>query len=310
MNPSYEWTESDVLKLINDQVEEHLQLDYKRSASLEKSDPKKKEISKDVSAFANSAGGTILYGVAEGKDANGRSIPLEVDGIDPAQITKEWLEQVINSNIEPPLYGVRINPIPLNSTCPGKVCYAVSVPESHTAHQASDKRYYMRFNFESVAMQDHLVRLVMGKVQHPRVSGRVELVKLQPNNPDTVSISMQFILTNSGRIPAIDVYLELYVPQVLPPGISDFPPKMLRIKTVKGKLHRVYSYYMRDDSGPLPLFPDIEYPIFHGNGPYVRLSLPVSQFQDLQNEELSWVVYADKAEPHKDQITIKQALPC
>lgn len=77
-------------------VQESLELDYKQSAALERTDVRKNELSKDVSAFANSAGGTILYGMKE----NGR-IPIALDsGCDPNEISKEWIEQVINSRIQ------------------------------------------------------------------------------------------------------------------------------------------------------------------------------------------------------------------
>ena len=57
-------TEADLLALISAGVEESAALDYKRADSLNKRDDKKKtEITKDVSSFANSAGGTIIYGI-------------------------------------------------------------------------------------------------------------------------------------------------------------------------------------------------------------------------------------------------------
>src|SRR5438552_3811723 len=90
-------TEQDLLRLVTEQVEESLTLDYKRSAALQNDDLSKNEISKDVSAFANSAGGTLVYGVVE----TGH-LPSSLDtGCDPAVIRREWLEQVINSRIQP-----------------------------------------------------------------------------------------------------------------------------------------------------------------------------------------------------------------
>ena len=62
-----EWTEDDLLLLIRDSVEEGPDLEYKRCAALKKDDPQRREISKDVSAMANSAGGTIICGMVEKK---------------------------------------------------------------------------------------------------------------------------------------------------------------------------------------------------------------------------------------------------
>src|SRR5262245_21272367 len=102
-NP-WEWEESDLLELIRTQRPEGLDLDYKACDALQNTDGKKNEISKDVSAFANSSGGTLLYGMLE----NGH-VPTGLDGgYDPSVIAKEWLEQVINSRIQWRIDGVRV----------------------------------------------------------------------------------------------------------------------------------------------------------------------------------------------------------
>ena len=141
---SWERDESDLQRLIDDQVEEDSRLEYKAAESLGLSDGKKNEISKDVSAFANSAGGTIIYGIRESSGTPPHR-PEGLDGIDPAQLSKEWLDQVINSRIRERILGVLINPVNLSGQQSGKVAYVVQIPQSTTAHQASDNRYYRRF---------------------------------------------------------------------------------------------------------------------------------------------------------------------
>src|SRR6266536_186699 len=116
------WDEGGILELIRDQVPENLTLDYKRAAALDKSESKKAEISKDASAFANSAGGVLVYGVAEIDQ-----VPTHIDGgVDPSDISREWLENVINSRIQPRIDGIVIHPIPLTISYPGRVIYVVS----------------------------------------------------------------------------------------------------------------------------------------------------------------------------------------
>ena len=159
------WTEQNLLDLINNQQEEHIQLDFKRAAALARTERDKNEISKDVSAFANTIGGTILYGIQEAQDPPHPA--AAIDPVDPNVFTKEWLEQVINSRIQPRISGVFIDPIPLPVTRAGQVVYRVVIPESATAHQASDKKYYRRFNFESVAMEDHEIRQAMFRLTKP-----------------------------------------------------------------------------------------------------------------------------------------------
>jgi predicted HTH transcriptional regulator len=97
MYESWLWKEDDLLNLSRDEVRESTTLEYKSCDALEKTDGKRKEISRDVSALANSARGTIVYGITENRSTHQ---PDETDvGYDPGIISDEWLEQVINPNI-------------------------------------------------------------------------------------------------------------------------------------------------------------------------------------------------------------------
>lgn len=169
MKKPWEWQEADVLDLIRNKVPEGLDLDYKESRALSRE--KRGEICKDVSAFANSAGGTLVYGVAEDPKTHE---PCAIDGCDPAVISKEWIEQVINSGIQRRIDGIRINPISLSST-PTRCIYVVWVPESSRApHMAVEKhRYYKRFNFQSIPMEDYEVRDVSRRGETPDLELRL-----------------------------------------------------------------------------------------------------------------------------------------
>jgi Putative DNA-binding domain len=165
MKPSQEWLESDIVEMIKNQAKENLNLDYKACAALAKTDGKKTEVSKDVSSFANSAGGVIIYGVSE-RDY----LPIEIDsGFDPTEISKEWLENIINSNIHPKIDNLHINQIDLKSQGIGKVIYVVTIPQATfmAPHQAQDKRYYKRYNFQSAPMDDYEIKDILNRVRYP-----------------------------------------------------------------------------------------------------------------------------------------------
>lgn len=150
--------------LINNQVEENLHLDYKASGALGKQNEKTSEISKDVSAMANSDGGIIVYGIKEDEDK--KHIPKEISPIRRIDYPKEWLEQIINDKIQPRINGIQIFPLTIDNE---NDVYIVEIPKSSTAHQAADKKYYKRFNFQSTAMYDYEIRDILNRAKNPQI---------------------------------------------------------------------------------------------------------------------------------------------
>src|SRR6266446_4502698 len=129
-------TLSDIEQMIRDQVQENIHLDYKDSRALRKG--ARDDFAKDVSAFGNSDGGVLIYGVQE-KD----HLPTTIDqGVADSEVSREWIESAIMTGINPRVEDVRIVPIP---TSPGRSLYVIEVQKSFRGpHQASDKRYYKR----------------------------------------------------------------------------------------------------------------------------------------------------------------------
>ena len=135
---------SHLQRLVDEGLEESLTLDYKASPSLSRESGKPEELCKDVSALANSAGGQLIYGIEEDKAA-GKPSKVDDGVIDP-KITKEWIEQILNSKVLPRIDRVRIDRIDMET---GKFGYVITVQQSQTGpHQAPDGRYYKRFNFQ------------------------------------------------------------------------------------------------------------------------------------------------------------------
>jgi predicted HTH transcriptional regulator len=150
--------------LIKNQIEESLHLEYKASGALGKQNDKTTEISKDVSAMANSDGGVLIFGIKE--DEINRHLPKEINPIKRKDFPKEWLEQTIQEKIQPRINGVQIFSISIGIE---DVVYVVEIPKSNTAHQAADKKYYKRFNFLSTAMHDYEIRDILNRTKNPEV---------------------------------------------------------------------------------------------------------------------------------------------
>ncbi|MFE4029319.1 helix-turn-helix domain-containing protein [Priestia sp. YIM B13551] len=211
MNEPWNWTESDILKMIEDKVTETLGLDYKASGALSKDSKKVIELTKDVSAFANATGGVLVYGVPEDKQ---KRFPLQIDGgVDPKVISKEWLEQIINSNIQRRIPGVRINEIQLSHTT--NVMYVIYVPESNLApHMAADKRYYKRHNFQTLMMEDYEVRDVMTRHQRPKLIFDIDI---ENNESAGDRFNCRFLLSNDSLVPAQYTTVEMFIDLNLEP---------------------------------------------------------------------------------------------
>lgn len=191
------WDEMTIQQYIDDKTQESLVLEYKAADALLKTDGKKKEITKDVSAMANSAGGIIVYGIQEYQQPDKKHLPEKIGPIDQTQFTKEWLEQVINT-IRPRIDGLTIHPVPIASA-PSHVVYVVEISQSATAHQATDWRYYKRFNFQSVPMEDYEIRDVMNRAVVPdaRVEFGLHLINVSDQEPD-YRRRLRVIVKNGG----------------------------------------------------------------------------------------------------------------
>jgi hypothetical protein len=195
-------TLEDLNALVANEAHEDIHLDFKASGSLSKEDKKKTEISKDVSAFANSDGGTIVYGMTE-KDNKASGLDDGVSGLD-----REWLENVITSTINPRIDGIVIHPIEVSN---GSFAYIVHIPRSERApHQAQDKKFYKRFNFKSVPMEHYEIMDVMRRQSAPLLSLGFSF-KRQMNGNSMRPTETIFRVINKSDTPAENFAVRIYI---------------------------------------------------------------------------------------------------
>ena len=134
--------------------------------------------------MVNSSGGIIIYGIKEFDEVTKRHLPETITPINCVEFSKEWLEQIIN-NIKPKIAGVVIHPVLLDIGL-NQVVYVVEIPQSDTAHQATDKRYYKRYNFQSVPMDDYEIRDVMHRAIIPNANLKLSLFRGNWGHPGEI----------------------------------------------------------------------------------------------------------------------------
>ena len=187
----------DIVDLIERGEEESYLLDYKREINYNNKDDKK-EICKDVSSFANSRGGILIYGIEEEK--NGDAAPRPKNDIPPFGVEildTERIENIISNGIYP-----RVNiEIKLVKNDNRKnfiliIGIAASSNAPHMVVSKGDFRYYKRGNYESEVMNEADVRELyrrnedmLEKLNDLIKERRVLIFELNPNLRNTVTYS-------------------------------------------------------------------------------------------------------------------------
>lgn len=107
-------TRPDLESLLTEKTSEGRTLDYKRDLNLAK-DEDKRELARDVSSLANAAGGDLVYGIEEAKDADGKNlgIPESLVGVDCPNFdaTKLRFENIVRDLLDPRVQGIAFHKV-------------------------------------------------------------------------------------------------------------------------------------------------------------------------------------------------------
>lgn len=192
-----EYTYEDIESLIDNGAEESLNLEFKEARALSKDDKYKAEITKDVSAFANSDGGIIIYGIQEkGHKAS------HITFINGNEYTKEWLELIINSGINRRIPNLKIYPIHKDGNIEQTI-YLVKIPYSiEVPHMNKEKLYYKRFNFQSVKMEEYEVRQLYYRKSKVSIDLENCILNICDNQDviDVIKVQLLVFIINNGDI--------------------------------------------------------------------------------------------------------------
>lgn len=172
-----ELTYSDIEDLVNVRKErEGYHLDYK--GKIGEPDRFKKEFSKDISSFGNTDGGYLIIGVDKDYNIVGIEQTISNKPVD------EWFNQVLSTNIDPPVfyYNPKVIPIPDSE----KVIVVIHVPESSKKpHMVGEThQYFIRLNDSSKPSTHNQVREMFDFSRHRTDEFREFLIKRNLHDED------------------------------------------------------------------------------------------------------------------------------
>ena len=201
------WTEEDLQQLIGQP--ESFTLEFHESRVRSPGKNFARLLARDISAFANSEGGSIVLGVRESR---GRPrLALEGDeGIDPKLLSLDQLRYLAEISVRPAMQGIQCQAIPLSGERTGRVVYVIVVPKGDTAYQANDYIYYGRNGFRSEPLPDHLVRLIM--LRGATATARLEVDHCETLTKDEYDqYRFHLIVVNNGQRSIEDFLLAVSV---------------------------------------------------------------------------------------------------
>ena len=279
-------------------------------------------LSKALSAFANSGGGTLVLGLKQ----DGKIWQVDDGGI-AAQVgrasTKEWLEDIIPHLVELPLqifnvYEAKRNPAD-SQIDPEKAIFVIEIGDSTAApHQATDKFYYGRIAGKSKPLSHRFILDILGRRQNPKIELTFEITKKYQTQKIQGFTTPQKYVRHLLDITAHNIG-RVYVQYL---AICLYVPKPLILKTLNSQ----EIFVTRDDqreyweSSYTNLVIDFIDPLSdrHGVGRYAPVlpglkhswSYSLSNDYDYQKLSVSdqiihWEVYADNAPPDTDSVALK-----
>ena len=148
------WTAKDLDAVMDAKVKESRFIEYKRELASTK-DSDVKDLLADVSAFANSSGGTILYGIDEDQ---GEPVACTGIGSIDTQKTIERLNNIIGNSLDPPLRGFNFDVIERQD---GQRVLVLQINQSPSAPHMLNKgspKFYSRGVAGNVPMGSYEIR--------------------------------------------------------------------------------------------------------------------------------------------------------
>ncbi|MEK6890913.1 MAG: ATP-binding protein [Nanoarchaeota archaeon] len=195
--------EKDLNNLIINKISEDTRLEYKRPIFSQKDF--KEELIKDISAMANSDGGTIIYGINEDNH-----FPQEIVWIEKDEGYKEKIEQIANSKIFRKIERLIVKKVLSDDQT--KFVIIIEIPKSdlapHQVHKDNEqRRYYKRQGSITKQMEHYEVEDLFFKRKRPILK-----IDLRNISKDMHKPIFEIYLENIGKVVGEHSYIKVKIP--------------------------------------------------------------------------------------------------
>lgn len=295
-------TFEDIEALLGAESESH-ELEFKRGDELDAIDQNKtkEELVRDVSAFANAGGGTIIYGIEEDKGSPARAAAIHP--VSNEKVTDLRLTQIIRTGLEPVFSKFSVRQIDVPT---GGYIFVIAVERADTAHQCkADQKYYHRVGMHRPAMYDYEIRDVMNRRTSPIVRVYYKLIQIETSSECHVYIFAPILVNEGGRT------ARHWVLEVIVPNIAKLDSQIHHLIKPKGELDgtppRLVFEYACDrtvSDRPAILLPGQSLSLSGGHYAYLRLKVTKDTYQELEKARPAIVMrmYVDDCRMEKTVI--------
>ena len=277
-------------QFLTDKTCEGPHLDFKRELPAVWNDDAKRELLADATAFANSGGGDLIFGIEEDGEAQAVAlVPQTLANLDQ-EIRR--IQDILMTWAEPRLPGVQVHGIPLSGAGTDGFAVVVRIPQSWVGpHRVKTNQHFyiregrrkrpldvpeIRSLFLRSDSQARLVRdfrterlgkILAGEAPHGLVDGPILVVHIVPTQAALGLVQIDPVpYSEQRRLPVIGDY-------PLPARLNIDGALAVRSPTAKGDTH-AYSQFFRNGFFEsvlvLSQFPD--------GGPYILPSLAYEEW--------------------------------
>jgi hypothetical protein len=184
-------------------------LDFKDGRIEKNDDALKQKWSKALSAFANTGGGALVFGIEARKNAAGEDFASAVSLVTNPSALRTRLDELLIGAVNPPVQGVRFEIIDPHGSGGFVVAYVPASDFKPHRAEYSSKHYYLRSGSHTHIIEPTVLRQMFFPRAISRIVPRIEpkIRQTTPTSHDHFHVDFAIIFRNAGTKTAREVFV-------------------------------------------------------------------------------------------------------